>query len=189
MRFTKRKKYFVSTIYRHPGYKIDKFIDDYSQCLEQLTKINQLFYILGDLNINTSNISLQAFKFLNIAESNGAIHLITKPTRVTAGSSSIIDHIITNDLVHKGSPFVILSNLTDYYPIMCAITPSCDFKTKVSLYTDKKQFNSSSFYDELDKRLGELVVKNFPLTMDNFNNIFDQFVDRIGETINKHVPL
>ena len=118
------KKYFVSTIYRHPGYKIDKFIDDYSQCLEQLTKINQLFYILGDLNINinTSNISLQGFKFLNITESNGAIHLITKPTRVTAGSSSIIDHIITNDLGHKISPFVILSNLTDHYPIMCAIT-------------------------------------------------------------------
>ena len=77
--------------------------------------INQLFYILGDLNINinTSNISLQAFKFLNITESNGAIHFITKPTRVTVGSSSIIDHIITNDLVHKISPFVILSNLTD----------------------------------------------------------------------------
>ena len=189
-----RKKYFVSTIYRHSGYKIDKFIDDYSQCLEQLTKINQLFYILGDLNINikTSNISLQAFKFLNITESNGAIHLSTKPTRVTAGSSSIIDHVITNDLVHKISPFVILSKLTDHYPIMCAITkitPSSDFKTKVSLYRDKKQFNSSSFCDELDKRLGELVVKNFPLTMDNFNNIFDQFVNRIGEIINKHAPL
>ena len=106
------KKYFASTIYRHPGYKTDEFIDDYSQCLEQLTKINQLFYILGDLNINikTNNISLQAFKFFNIAESNGTIHLITKPTRVTSGSRSIIDHIITNDLVHKISPFVILSN-------------------------------------------------------------------------------
>ena len=163
--------------YRHSGYKIDKFIDDYSQCLEQLTKTNQLFYILGDLNINikTSNISLLAFKFLNITESNGAIHLITKPTRVIAGLSSIIDHIITNDLVHKISPFVILSNLTDHYPIMCAITkvtPSNDFKTKVSLYRDKKQFNSSSFCDELDKRLGELVIKNFPLTLDNFNGIF-----------------
>ena len=66
MEFTNRKKYFVSTIYRHPGYKIDKFIDDYSQCLEQLTKINQLFYILGDLNtnINTSNLpaGVQIFK-------------------------------------------------------------------------------------------------------------------------------
>ena len=25
--------------------------------------------------------------------------------------------------------------------------------------------------------------------MDNFNNIFDQFVNRIGEIINKHAPL
>ena len=100
---------------------------------KQLTKINQLFYILGDLNINTSNISLQAFKFFNITESNGAIHLITKPMRVTSCSSSIIDHIITNDLVHKISLFVILSNLTDHYPIMCAITkvtPSSDSKTE-----------------------------------------------------------
>ena len=75
---------------------------------------------------------------------------------------------------------------------MCAITkvtPSNDFKTKVLLYRDKKQFNSSSFCDELDKRLGELVIKIFPLTMDNFNDIFDQFVNRIGEIINKHAPL
>ena len=94
--------------------------------------------------------------------------------------------------MHKISPFVVLSNLTDHYPIVCAITkvtPSNDFKTKVSLYRHKKQFNSSSFCDELDKRLGELVVKNFPLTMDNINNIFDQFVNRIGEIINKHAPL
>ena len=94
--------------------------------------------------------------------------------------------------MHKIASFVILSNLKDHYPIMCTITkvtPSRDFNTKVSLYRDKKQFNSSSFCDELDKRLGELVVKNFPLTMDNFNDTFDQFVNRIGEIINKHAPL
>ena len=62
-------------------------------------------------------------------------------------------------------------------------------KQKFLYMETKKQFNSSSFCDELDKRLAELVVKNFPLTMDNFNNIFDQFINRIDETINKHAHL
>ena len=91
---------------------------------------------------------MQAFKFLNITESNGAIHLITKPTRVTAGSSFIIDHIITNDLVYKIFPIVILINLTDHYSIMCAITkvtPSSDFKTKFLYIDTKNNFTPAHF--------------------------------------------
>jgi len=50
--------------------------------MEKLTNEKKIFYISGDFNINMnkSNSSLQAMNFVNAVESNGAIHLISKPT-------------------------------------------------------------------------------------------------------------
>ena len=39
--------------------------------------------------------------YINSILSHGAIPLITKPTRISNNSSTIIDHIITNDSMHK----------------------------------------------------------------------------------------
>jgi len=47
-----------------------------------------------------------------------------KPTRVTSDSSTIIDHIITNDIQHNLHPAVIEENLTDHYSVVCVINQS-----------------------------------------------------------------
>ena len=43
-------------------------------------------------------------RYLNVLISYGAFPLITKATRVTKNSSSIIDHIISNDIKHPILP-------------------------------------------------------------------------------------
>ena len=53
--------------------------------------------------------------------SNGYFPLITLPTRVIAVFSTIINHVITNDLKSTISPGIIKTNLTDHYPIFCFI--------------------------------------------------------------------
>ena len=59
--------------------------------------------------------------YINSILSHGAIPLITKPTRISNNSSTIIDHIITNDLKHELQSFIVKSDLTDHYPIFCVI--------------------------------------------------------------------
>ena len=54
--------------------------------------------------------------------SNGYYPLINVPTRVTDNSSTIIDHIITNDHIHNISSGVIKTDLTDHFPIFCTIS-------------------------------------------------------------------
>ena len=78
-------------------------------------------YILGDININIEKNSSQSINFLNAIEINGAFHLIIKPTRVTDSFATVIDRVITNDIVHKFIPYISLSNLTDHYPNMSII--------------------------------------------------------------------
>ena len=68
-----------------------------SLCLADLGRDkNKLYYILGDLNINTSSVNrlLIAEHFITTIVSCGAFPLITKPTRVTGNSATIIiDHL------------------------------------------------------------------------------------------------
>ena len=100
----------LGVIYRHPRSNVKLFTDQLNKTLEQL-KTSKV-YLIGDMNINLSpifdvsnndsNVN-SANEYVNMLASNGYFPLITLPTRVTAVSSSIIDHIITND--HKNINF------------------------------------------------------------------------------------
>ena len=99
----------IATIYRHPSQATDKFVEDFSNCLEKLTYEKKTFYILGDININIygNNLSVQAKNYINAIECDGAYSIITQPTRITAHSATLIDHVITNDVAHNISPLLL----------------------------------------------------------------------------------
>ena len=112
---------FLGVIYRHPKSNAKLFVDELNKTLEQLktTKV----YLIGDININIFSINnaKYASDYGNMLASNGYFPLITLPTRVNDVSSTLIDHLITND--HKNSifPGIIKTDLIDHYPIFCSI--------------------------------------------------------------------
>ena len=117
--------FVIGVIYRHPSQiLINAFIEDLSNCLTDYNKHSINYFTLGDLNINTSTInrSLDAMHFINTLLSCGAFPIITKPTRVTDTTATIIDHIITNVTNHKILPGVIeTSEVSDHYPVFCQV--------------------------------------------------------------------
>ena len=149
------------------------------------------FHILGDINININKRSSQDVNYRNATESNGAFQLFTKPTRVTDSTATVIDHIITNDKIHKLCPYVLPANLTDHYPTICMmdnLTIKKNNTKNVPSYRYGKFFNSQIFCDELKEKLGELVSNNLPLNHAIFNSVFDEFVAQITEMIDRHAP-
>ena len=117
------KTLVIGTVYRHPKENVNRFVEDFSECLEKLTSVNSTFYILGDINININKSSLEsspAKKYTDAITSSGAVPIITLPTRVTDNSSTVIDHIITNDLSRHITPCVIRSPMTDHYIVAVA---------------------------------------------------------------------
>ena len=97
---------FLGVVYRRPRCNVKLFTDQLNKRFEQL-KISKV-YLIGDMNINlffaidhsnhNSNLN-GANGFVNMLASNGYFPLITFPTRLTAVSLIIIDHLIMND--HK----------------------------------------------------------------------------------------
>ena len=114
----------MGAVYRHPDQtKIIEFIEEFSNSLSDLSHKKKVYYILGDFNINLhrDNRMNSANLYINSILSHGAIPLITKQTRISNNSSTIIDHIITNDSKHELQSFIVKSDLTDHYPIFCVI--------------------------------------------------------------------
>ena len=59
----------VSVIYRHPSLtEINKFLNDLSSCLFELSNCNKSFYLLGDVNINIdpNNRTTVAIDHINV---------------------------------------------------------------------------------------------------------------------------
>ena len=78
------------------------------------------FCILGDLNVNIDKHrrTSQTLKYLNTLLCYSAHPTIRLPTRVTDHSSPIIDHIISNDTLHKITPEILRNDsVSDHLPV------------------------------------------------------------------------
>ena len=98
---------------------MQNFSESLNDRLLQLNPKRKQFFILDDLNIDTSTdkLSISSIQYLNILASHGTKSLIDKPTRVTLTSATILDHALTNVSVSSVLPGIMYYNITDHYPI------------------------------------------------------------------------
>ena len=101
-----QSKIIIGSMYR-PGTKhptlslsdqMSQFLDLLSNLCNNLTSQNQIFYILGDLNIDVLKYNSCNFTrdYVELLFSYGLLQVITKPTRCSLNSATLIDHVITN---------------------------------------------------------------------------------------------
>ena len=105
---------------------------------------------------------------------------MTKPTRVAETSSTIIDHIITNDLTRRIFPMIIRTDLTDHY--LTAVVAIENIKrtrsqtTKI-LRRDMSHFSSETFNTDVEQFANRFLEDLTEITADSFNNVFDHFTN------------
>ena len=107
------KSFLTCSVYRPLSAKTEWF-NNFAEQLEN--KFNE-FYVMGDLNvdINDGNISNQTWK--HIVELHNKQQLIKVPTRITAHSETLIDHVYVSKPENVISPFVPYIALSGRYPI------------------------------------------------------------------------
>lgn len=119
-----KKPIVVAEIYRPPGGSVKDFCEKIDLCCDIIEKEGKLSYIMGDLNINLLNsVNHQATgEFLNVMHSHMLVPVITRPTRVTEYSSTLIDHIFTNvtEILECNLVTGILyCSISDHLPVFC----------------------------------------------------------------------
>ena len=120
--FGHEKNVVIGVFYRPPNTDIQCFIDVVKDICDKLRNENKLCYLLGDYNINLLNVDTHTSTadFSDVMFSNGFIPLITRPTRVTQSTATLIDNIFTNQLVevcNASLQGILLTDISDHYPV------------------------------------------------------------------------
>ena len=117
----------VGLVYKR---SVDISTENFSVALEEIISSldpNIKTYIMGDFNINPLDYSTSppVENFLNLMISRNYYSVITRPTRVTPISCSLIDNIFCNRIDEIESTGVITTNISEHYPIFSTeIRPS-----------------------------------------------------------------
>ena len=116
----KCKNVIVGIIYRPPSSKFKDFKNDLKTILTKLDKSNKPCYIMGDFNIDLLKYECCNYSnnFFNQLSSSGYVPLITKPTRITRSTATLIDNIFTNNANKTGHQSgILLNDISDHLPI------------------------------------------------------------------------
>ena len=133
--------------YRPPNTNARKFMQEYKTVLAKLKELKDHKLIVGmdhnfDFLKSASNSTTSMFLNLNV--DRDLIPCITKPTRVTNKTATLIDNIlISTRLQYNYTPFVITDDLSDHYPSLVILNnvEKCK-KDKVKI--TKRRIDSAS---------------------------------------------
>ena len=188
-------KYIIAVIYRHPWDNTGTFLNSLDENLQILNKKRSKVILMGDINIDLKCDSSLKSEYLHMIESNVFSSLFTQPTRVTAGSQTIIDHLLTNDTESAITPGVFLYKLADHYAIYCSIS-SYNFKhtkNRESTYTFRNihSVDGNKFRNDLEFSLMPMMydITHLPLLHSSLDQHFNHLVSAMSEVIKEHAPL
>ena len=88
---------------------------------------------------------------MNLTHCLGCVSLVTHPTRITTTSSTLLDHVYTNNVVGEHKSFILVEDVSDHLPVMVCSNLSLpkSEKSTVILIRDTKNFDVEKFLDKL----------------------------------------
>ena len=111
----------IGVIYRMPNSSVDVFNDRISDILNIIQKEHKLCYFLGDLNIDflKADDHRATGELFDVLYCCNVFPLITKPTRVTSTTATLIDHILTNNLDDNMMHIqgILCTSISDHYAV------------------------------------------------------------------------
>ena len=174
------------TIYRSPSHDTKSnqtFIDKLQKTLE-LINTNHKCFIFGDFNYDLLQIDNKLNDLLDTMSDNSFYSLISKPTRITETSATILDHVWTNLYSKNIKTAVLLHPLSDHLPIlMCYHTNQIEHKPDNKIRTFNEA-NIKHFQQELENSDMNLILQET-----DPNTAFCMFKDKYCNVFNHCFPL
>ena len=181
----KGKSFLVGNLYRPPDSKVE-FNDRFEEFIDVVSSQNKEFILLGDFNRNLLNEEIDR-DWGNFMSSLGLTQLISKPTRVTAESQTLIDHIYTNNEENIQSVSVEKLCISDHYAVFCnrkSHVSVCKNTHQVITYRSFKNFDEAPFLSDLSSVPWEILEYS-----DNVDDIVYAWKSLFLEILDKHAPI
>ena len=156
--------------------------------IELLNSNSATYYITDNINIDLLKINqdVKILHYFNTLSSLGCSLVIAHPTRITATSSTLLDHIFTNNSSQNINSHAIISDISDHLPVTTLIKNFKVLNTPFRSYKrDIRNFVSDDFLSEVSDFCNGFLHLNDNLPVDD---LFVQFLSTFSNIVNKHAP-
>ena len=125
IKLSSSKKIVIGSIYRPgktPGLsfteQFSQFSDILSTILAELSNNYEHVFLYGDFNLNVLDLTQNKFisEYVDTIFSYGFLQLVTKPTRISENTATLLDHILTNSTAQTHDTFILCTKLSDHFP-------------------------------------------------------------------------
>jgi len=107
---------------------------------------NDLF-LFGDINIDFMEVNShpETDEYLNMLFSHGLLPIVTKPTRITSHTATLIDHIYINSSISHITYGIATIDISDHLPVFCIPKSQIERTNTRRYYRDFSSFHKESF--------------------------------------------
>ena len=185
----------VGVIYKSPGLTY-KTYDNITEIIANFTAKYSNVILLGDFNINFGQPNWPETKHFkaNMLEPFGLEQIVTKHTRITDKSRSLIDLIlINNPTMVKNTNVIDFSGLSDHCLVFLTYSVRRPKpKPKKVLRRDFKNFKPSEFNSDVEniswENLDAIYTNNDLSPITKLNKVVTSFESCFCDMIDKHAP-
>ena len=189
------KSIAIGTVYR-PGTPVPgmNFTEQFTNFAELLTHtlngLNDNYeksYIYGDINLDVLKVKQNKFisEYIDTLCAFGFLQIVTKPTRITKESATIIDHILTNNPQDGDSIAILCNTVSDHLPILHCIDLQTDKIKPPSEYVTR-DFSAQKFLS-FNNALSSFTW-NHTLTIQDTQLAYDAFNATFTDLYNTYFP-
>ena len=156
-----RENVLIGSLYRPPNTNEKKFLSCYKKLVTNLSK-QKLPYIIGlDHNMDLLKIDRHepTSQFIEITLDKGLIPCVTRPTRITHTSATLIDNVFVEArLHHNARSSIIVMDLSDHLPSLITIPDI--FVTKLTATKKEVRKLTDARVSDINKELGKIDWDN-----------------------------
>lgn len=173
----------IGFVYRNPAENF-AWHDEFVNMMDSVTRHNNKVLILGDFNYDLMKPQPAWESTVSLF---GLSQLIQSPTRITPTTSTLLDHIYTNDPSIICDTSVSNISISDHSPVICSVPdklPKAGSKGHTTIeYQSFKHFDKNSFSVDL-----HFTPFNNVLQCTDATTALNMFYDMFKPIIDKHAP-
>ena len=193
--------YLMGVIYRPPNTNSQLFNMELSNILTKMNHYQDnekrkktLSILIGDLNFDLLSVhpSKNNTDLQDLFVAHSFIPTITKPTRVSKTSATLLDNIYVNNFAHGMKSAVLYNDISDHYPILLQIITSGKVKNDIEPAKKFRVYNSVSiknFASRLQNIDWRSCLGEQNLVSDDTNKLYYEFITQFNNTFDESFPL
>ena len=186
---TDKRNILLVSGYRPPNTNVRKFLREYKELLQSLGKHKDHELIIGldhNLNLLQSHQHSQTNEFLELNLKRNLLPAISKPTRITNKTATLIDNImLSTKLQYQMESHILIDDMSDHLPCLVTLEnqKKCKKGGKTITSRDLNEKNIAKIKEDI-YNIDWLQV----LTDDSVDRNFTTFHQKLTETIEQYAP-